>query len=176
MGREAERFTPVERAAALKAQVREGIVNNQPGLIIEADLEAAACSYGLSVRVLKQMGGQDQHLEMTADCRRKILRVELAIPLAKIEEAARFLVGFVAASQISQAPEFIAAQEAMGNEAPRYLINKVKGFGWAINMAREGQEVDDLSLNFLGMQADALITSKHLDVPLSGVARAAAGR
>lgn len=167
--------TPIERARALRAQVRKGIINNEPGLIIEADLEAAACFCGVGVAELEQMGEQDQHLEMTVDRRQRILRVELAIPVAKIEEAARFLVSFVAAEQMSQGPEFIEAQEVLG-DVPQYLLRRVKGFANAVAMAKERKDVDDLSLNFLEMQAYALITGKNLDVPLPNVARAAAGR
>lgn len=170
LGHEGE--TPFARAASLRAQIKEAVVNNKPGLIITVDLQAAACFFGIRVDELTRLGEQDQHLKMAVDPRGRTMSIELGIPPIDMKQAAEFLVGLVAAEQMNSGPEYLAAY----GPRSQYLLNRIRGLSGAIAEIKARQNLDDLTLNLLELQAYALITSGNLEVPLPNLARAAAGR
>jgi len=164
--------TPIARAAALRAQIKEAVVDDKPGVVIAVDLQAAACFFGIGAEELARLGEQDQHLKMAVDPRESTMSIELAISPLDMTRAARFLVGLVAAEQMNYGTEYLAA----AGPASRYLLNRIRGLSGAVAEIGAGQSLDDLTLNLLELQVYSLITAGNLDVPLPNLARAAAGR
>lgn len=164
--------THMGRAAGLRARIKEAVISNQPGLTFTVDLQAAALFLGIGVPDLTLMGEQEQNLKMSVDPQEGTLTVEMGILPLKMKQAAEFLVGLVAAEQISGGPEYLVAFGPVS----RYLSNRIRGLNEAITRIKTGKNLDDLTLNFLELQAYALITGGNLEVPLPNLARAAAGR